>query len=421
MADMPDDQADAAELDDVVAWAGGPQPDSVTRKARLLWLDSVGCIAAGLRHAEVRVLNETLATWFPGDVTLFGADIPLGPAGAAALAAAAMCWDEANEGLALAHGRPGLAVIPALLGLAGQFDFADALRALVVGYEVGSRAGEVWRIRPGMHVDGSWHALGAAAACAMLTSGDPARAVRIAACQIPFSLYRPLAFGMTARNSYASHAAVLGVLSAAASAAGADGPPGGLAEARRLALLRDDSAARSPVGAWLIEDAYIKPFAGVRHAHYAAAAAIAVRAGVGDLGSITAIRLETYAEALRYAANRAPETPIAAQFSLSFAVAAGLRFGDLSPDAYRAMGDAELRRLEALVELAEDSVMTATDRRAARLIVVSASGVARVEIDAVAGDPGRPMSEAEVIAKFLRLAGHVPRAEGMIGQVLGSS
>jgi len=312
-------------------------------------------------------------------------------------------------------------VIPALLGMAEQVSLGMLLRALVVGYEVAARAGEAWRIRPGMHVDGSWHALGAAAACATLGGGDPARAVRIAACQIPFSLYRPLAFGMTGRNSYASHAALLGVLAAAAAAAGSDAPDGGFAEARRLALLRDDPPVRTPAGAWLIEEAYIKPFAGVRHAHYAAAAAIEARRRIADPFSIRSVRLETYGEALRYAANRAPPTPIAAQFSLSFGVASGLRFGDLSPDAYRAMDDPELQRLEALVDLTEDPAMTFANRRAARLTVTVPEGVVQVEIDTVPGDPGRPMSEAEVTAKFFRLAGHLPNAQDIANRVLGEA
>ena len=182
----------ATDFDDVIAWAGAALPDAVERKARLLLLDSIGCIAAGLRHAEVQRFAASLAVWFPGDVRLPGCAIALGSAGAAALGAAAMCWDEANEGLAVAHGRPALPIVPALLATAGQHPFGHLLHALALGYEVGGRAGEIWRIRPGMHVDGSSHALGAAAACAFLAGADPARAIRIAACQIPFSLYRPI-------------------------------------------------------------------------------------------------------------------------------------------------------------------------------------------------------------------------------------
>lgn len=417
--DMNRTASDAAcEFDDVIAWAATSLPAPIEAKARLLLLDSLGCIAAGLRHPEVQRIGESLAPWFPGDIRLPGASITLGPAGVAALGAAAMCWDEANEGLAQAHGRPALPIVPALLALADRCTLGRMLHGLALGYEVGARAGEVWRIRPGMHVDGSWHALGAAAACAFMTDADAARAVRIAACQIPFSLYRPLAHGMTGRNAYPAHAALLAILSAAAAKAGSDAPVGGLAEARRLALLHETPPARSAAGTWLIENGYLKPYAGVRHAHYAAAAAIAMRERLGASQDVRAVRLEIYGEALRYAANRAPRTAIAAQFSLSFAVAAGLRFGDLSPDAYRALDDAELQRLESLVELREDAAMTTQGRRAARLLVATAIGETRVDIDTVPGDPTNPMSATATEAKFLRLAGHLPDAPAILARVM---
>lgn len=406
---------DPAEFDDVIAWASAPLPARIERKARLLLLDSLGCIAAGLRHEEVQRIATSLAPWFPGAVRLPGAATSLGPAGAAALGAAAMCWDEANEGLARAHGRPALPIVPALLAIADRHSLGRVLHALVIGYEVGARAGEVWRIRPGMHVDGSWHALGAAAACAWLAGADAARAVRIAACQVPFSLYRPLAAGMTGRNAYAAHAALLGILAAAAAEAGSDAPTGSLAEARRLALLHDTPPQRSGAGIWLIEEGYLKPFAGVRHAHYAAAAGIELRRQLRGDTAITGIRLEIYGEALRYAANRAPRTPIAAQFSLSFATAAALRFGDLGPECYRALDDPELLRLERLVELVEDARFTS---RAARLIAQTSHGEMRCEVTSVPGDPDTPLAEPDVIAKFRRFAAHLPDAAGMAESIL---
>ena len=408
----------AAEFDDVIAWAAAALPAAIEHKARLLLLDSLGCIAAGLQHAEVQRIAAGLAPWFPGAVRLPGAAMSLGPAGAAALGAAAMCWDEANEGLASAHGRPALPIVPALLAMADQHSLGRILHALVIGYEVGARAGEIWRIRPGMHVDGSWHALGAAAACAWLSGADAARAIRIAACQIPFSLYRPLAAGMTGRNSYPAHAALLGILSAAAAQAGSDAPAGGLAEARRLALLHDTLPRRTPAGVWLIEAGYLKPFAGVRHAHYAAAAGIELRRRLGGDEEITGIRLEIYGEALRYAANRQPRTPIAAQFSLSFATAAALRFGDLGPDVYRALDDPELMRLERLVDLAEDPAITNSARRAARLTVRTTARELRSEITSVPGDPDSPLTAADVTAKFLRFAAHLPEAAVLAEMIL---
>ncbi len=408
-----------ADLAPAVDWVlATTPPATVVQRARLMLLDCLGCIASGLRHAEVQRIGASLATWFPGSVRLPGVASGLGPAGAAAVAAAAMLWDEANEGLASAHGRPALSVAPILVAQPYK-TLSALLDALLLGYEVGGRAGEAWRIRPGMHVDGSFHSLGAAVAAARLIGADPHQAMRIAACQIPFSLYLPLARGMTGRNTYPAHAALLGVLSAAAAAAGTEAPADGFAEARRIALGHEDAAPMSPTGTWLILQAYFKPFAGVRHAHYAAAAAIALRQRVPETRAIRHLRLATYAEALQYAGrNRAPETAIAAQFSLSFGVASGLRFGDLGPEAYLSLDDPELRRLEALVELVEVKTLTDANRRGATLVAQTDAGTVESMADRVPGDPDNPLGEAAVGDKFKRLAGHLPGADRLIEAIL---
>ncbi|MCA3423720.1 MAG: MmgE/PrpD family protein [Roseomonas sp.] len=407
---------DAGDFDDIIAFAWDGPAGAVAQSARLLLLDGLGCMIAGLGHATPRRFAEALAITMPGAVRLPGCGAGLSEAGAAAVLASAMCWDEANEGLARAHGRPGLAVAPLCIAAlaAGRVSPRAAHAAFALGYEIAARAGEIWRIRPGMHVDGSWHSLGAAAAAARLAGGDAAevaRAIRLAACQIPFALYAPIAAGLDGRNSYPAHAVLLGAMAAAAARAGMDAPANGLAEARRIALLHEAPASRAPAGEWLIEQAYIKPFAGVRHAHYAAAAALALRASIADrLDDISALRLETYAEALRYAANRAPARAIQAQFSLSWAVAASLIQGDLGPSAYTdaALADPALRRLEDLVEFTEDTALTKAEQRGARLIVTLADGETHhASIGAMVGDPGQALNAEAVLAKCQRFAGPV--------------
>src|SRR5215207_2543067 len=101
-------------LAEAVSWLAActSLPADVEAKARLLLLDTLGCLLAGLRHSEVQQFGRALRLAFPGDVAWPGSDIRLGPAGCAALGAAAACWDEACEGNASAHGRPGLPVVP---------------------------------------------------------------------------------------------------------------------------------------------------------------------------------------------------------------------------------------------------------------------------------------------------------------------
>ena len=224
-----------------------------------------------------------------------------------------------------------------------------------------------------MHVDGSWHSLGAAACAARLAGLDAegvASAVRLAGCQVPFTVYAPIRAGMDGRNSYAAHAVLLGEMAAAAAAAGMAAPRRGFAEARKAALGLDWPPQTAPLGTWLLEEGYIKPYAGVRHAHYAVAAALALRPNLGSTPHTICIR--TYAEAIRYAGNRAPRTAIEAQFSVTWAVAAALTYGDLGPEAYAAAAfdqSGGLHALEHSIRLDEDTALSASGRRGATVII----------------------------------------------------
>ncbi|MCS6933119.1 MAG: MmgE/PrpD family protein [Acetobacteraceae bacterium] len=391
-----------------------PLPPEVARRARLLLLDTVGCAIAGAAAPEVAALAEATMAGRRGSLRLPGFAVALDIPAAALLFATAACWDEACEGLARAHGRPGLHTLPAVLalGLSRGATLGAVLQALALGYEVAGRLGEVLRIRRGMHVDGTWGVFGAAAGAARMLGASAAEAldaVRIAALGVPASLYLPIRRGSAARNLYAGQAAERGIAAAIAAASGIAPPADALEEAARVAFGLDPAGlALAPPEAWLLPEGYLKPFAAVRHAHYPAAAAIALRPRLpADPGAIIGIRLRTYSEAIAYAGNRAPAAPITAQFSLSWATAHALRHGALGPGACRpeALADAATRRLEALVAIEADPARDAAGRRGASLLVRLADGrELAAEADSVPGDADRPMTEAETRAKVLDYA-----------------
>jgi 2-methylcitrate dehydratase PrpD len=370
----------------VLRWLWSVQPPrDVRARARLVLLDTLGCALAACSHSRLVELGKVFDETDPGSV-----------AASAARFAMAACWDEACEGLARAHGRPGVPVIAALQALAARrrATLGEVLDALIAGYEVGGRLGEALRIAPGMHVDATWPALGVAAACIHLLKGSAEQALaalRIAGCQIPRSLYLPVKAGADARNTYLAHAAQLGLLAAQAALANVSAPDGVLEELGAKPL--------AAPGEWLILEGYLKPFAAVRHVHYAAAAAMQVRV---DVQRIKAIELRTYEEAIRYCGNRAPRTALQAQFSLSYGVAHALRFGSLDPDAYRAerLSDPIVVRLERAVAIEEDPALTAAQERGARLTV----HLENEAIETLSGDPLQPMGRQEVLAKFARYA-----------------
>ncbi len=398
-----------------------PANEVASNAARLILLDTIGCMLAGREAPEVMAFEENYSGFESGPFTFPGGR-RLSLAAAAQVGAMAATWDEACEGHAYAHGRPGVAAVAALLPLAVTTERGlDAtVDALALAYEIGARAGGWLRIRPGMHVDGNWPALGVAAGVARLLGLNAAgiiRAIDIAACQLPASLYLPVAAGKTARNTYLGHSASLGMQAALAALATIDAP------AEALCFYADNYSAASPdplpaPEEDLILDAYIKPYAAVRHVHYGAEMAKSVREELnGTTQGITRIVLSTYPEALTYCGNRAPRTPIQAQFSLSFGIAAMLRYGVLDSSVYRIgrFEDQELRRLEALIDIRIEKALEAQGKRGGSLLVSSGYNDIERDVRTIPGDPSMPLPVEEVAAKFMRYAqGRVPNEKAFV-------
>lgn len=385
-----------------------PASAPVSQQARLVFMDTIGCMLAGRRALEVAALETQLGALEPGAIPMPGGR-PLGVRAACQLIAIGPTWHEACEGHAHAHGRPGVATIAALLPLALHRDapLGDFVDALATGYEVGARAGGWLRIAPGLHVDGNWPALGAAAGVAQLL-GLPVdvamKAVGIAACQLPASLYLPVRSGRNVRNLYLAHSATLGLDSALAAQAGIDAPADALGWYAEH-LSRATPAPLPAPATDMILDAYLKPFAAVRHVHYGALAAHRIRERLrGQTEGIHRIVLTIYQEAAVYCGNPQPQTPLAAQFSLSFGLASMLRFGTLDAASYEAprFDDVELRRLEALVDVQIDAVLTDMGARGAAVQVFSRLGHAQEQVSA--DDPALVLDAAAAIEKFVDAA-----------------
>ena len=404
-------------LIEIVTWLFSEDPKNspaIERRARMLFLDTLGCMIAGLAKPEPKALVTSLSRLDAGPILLPGTSSSISIHSAAYIAGLAACWDEACEGLPRAHGRPGLhsfaAGLP--LALARDHTLGEMLSALIAGFEVAGRLGEVLRIPPGMHVDGTWGTFGAVTTAARLLGLTPSTTVAAmqgAACHLPWSLYLPITHGANVRNAYVGDAAVRGIMHAIAIEAGITTPSGAIETYDELALGGDPTTkTMAPPGEWLIEQGYLKPFAAVRHVHYGAQAAIDWhhRHGRNGTKDIRSLDLSIYSEAITYCGNRSPSTPIQAQFSLSYGIAWALVKGDLAPDAYSINGlnNTEVRRLEALVAITEDPTMTSENRRAARLIVGTPNGAEAMVADTVPGETDMPLSVQDVEDKFIRYA-----------------
>lgn len=418
-----------AELDALGEWllpAAQDLPASVQAIAQRIWLDTLSCAWAGLRADEPLRWLQVQHMGDAGDIPLPGTPLKFSAGAAATALAMGACWDEACEGLALAHGRPGVPIVAALWSqlASSKPDWQALWQATVVGYEVAGRLGACLRIKPGMHVDGVWGAFGAAAAVVHLRGGswaDIQRALQACAVQLPFTLYKPIAQGKNVRNMYLGHSAWLGLQAANAVAADLATPVGAINDFAGLALDPSSAGSWPAAGQWLTSQSYWKPFAAVRHVHYGAQAALEMRSQLPALELIDELRLSTYAEALQYCNNRAPQTVLAAQFSLSFGVAAALVFGDLSPNEFRTPRflDAGTRRLEALIILQSDASMFPAGQRGARLSARIGQQWWHVDQGPVTGDVGHQPDQQTVLRKYTQFTRNDPLMALWAQQVLG--
>ena len=399
-----------AELDALGEWllpAAQDLPAPIQAVAQRLWLDTLSCAWAGLRADELMRWLQVAHMGDAGHISLPGTHLKFSAGAAVTALAMGACWDEACEGLALAHGRPGVPIVAALWSqlASSKPDWQALWRATAVGYEVAGRLGAGLRIEPGMHVDGVWGAFGAAAAVVHLRGGtwiDIQRALQACAVQLPFTLYKPIEQGKNVRNMYLGHSAWLGLQAANAVAADLATPAGAIDNFAGLALDQSNAGSWPAAGQWLISQSYWKPFAAVRHVHYGAQAALTLRSQLPALERIDELHLATYAEALQYCSNRAPQTVLAAQFSLSFGVAAALVFGDLSPNEFRAPRflSSNTRRLEALISIQSDAAMFLADRRGARLSARIGQQWWHVDQGPVIGDAGHQPDQQAVLRKY---------------------
>jgi 2-methylcitrate dehydratase PrpD len=155
---------------------------------------------------------------------------------------------------------------------------------------------------------------------------------------------------------------------------------------------------------WRIEEVSFKPWAACRHAHPAIDCALELRAA----GKLTLpVHVETYADAITFCDKPDPTTETEAKFSLQHAVAVIADGRNATPADFTPEAIAALAPLRAQVTVAEDPAITA------RYPAHFGARVNGLELQDCRGDPERPVTEADIVAKMHMLAewGGLPAAE----------
>ncbi|MDW4551184.1 MmgE/PrpD family protein [Defluviimonas sp. D31] len=394
-------------------WASGViVPETARDEARLALLDTFGCMIAGWDEPQARAARGAFAS----EDTATATALILGTA------AHALDFDD-YEVPGSTH--PSAPILAALLALtrAGGRPLGDLLDAYVVGFEAIVRLGEWLRYdhyNAGWHATGTLGAVGAAAASARLL-GLPAPTFAHALA-ISASLAGGLKaqFGTDAKALHAGLAARAGIEAARLAGAGATGAAGAFEGRFGFAAMHHGASADPgevlarigrPLG--IAEHAILrKPWPSCAYTHRVIDAGLALRPRLPDPADWVRIVIRMPEPFFRVSGFLRPTTANEARFSATYCALAALIDGAVGPQSFRP--EAFLR--PAIAALLERTGVDAYDPGPAlddmspdhpdRVTVYLAGGGTLSEtVGNVAGGPARPMSPADIRAKFASCGG----------------
>lgn len=359
----------------------------------------------------------------------------------------ASAWDAGQEMAAFANGvaahsvelddthlqsslHPGVAVFPAALAVAERLDLSlrDALEAAVVGYEACCKVGEC--ARPSVLYEKAFHptaacgVFGAVVAAGKLYGVGPeilGNAIGIAASQAS-GLMAFLDDGSQTKPFHAGWVSRSGIVAIELARLGYIGPMGALETRNGFLRAFSDVHTAVPVefsGNAIVETSH-KPHACCRYNQGAIDLAIQLNERRIDPKSIRHILVETVTPALSLVAEPreqkiAPKTNVEAQFSLHYGVAVGIMRGKASLEEYeeQAFTDPAILGLASKVKCASRKEFDTVYPRQwpTRMSVASDDGETILQTEAPKGDPSNPLSNQELLDKFMSLAlPRIPRA-----------
>lgn len=402
---------------------------ATSRVAKRAVLDLYGVALGGSQTKLSRIIRNHAARQFGGQgaaMMLDGRRVSV--AGAALAGGMTIDALDAHDGQKLTKGHVGCGVFPALLAMTDEQandDPRDFLASLVMGYEIGTRAGiALHRTVPDYHTSGAWVAVACAAIGARslgLTGAQTREAMGIAEYHGPRSQMMRCIDHPTMVKDGSGWGAMAGLSAAGLAADGFTGAPAITLDAEDVTDLWADLGTRE-----YMHEQYLKLYPVCRWAQPPVQAVLALRAAhdlrAQDVGHI---EVATFHEAVRLAV-RHPKTTEQAQYSTAYPTAVAMVRGAVDPAdvSAAAFTDPEVARLAGSMQFAEDAACNADfpQRRFATVTLALLDG-RRITSDRTEaqGDPEAPLSDAQVMTKFHRFADPVigaqaaQNAAGLIG------
>ena len=389
--------------------------DAVDQEAHRTFLNWLGCAVGAARHEAVDAALAAVQVLQPApQATLAGRPERVDIASAALINGIASHTFDFDDTHLKTIIHPAGPVASAVMALAEQQGSSgrQVIDALVLGIDVACRIGNL--VYPqhydrGWHITGSTGSLGAAAACGRLLGLDAQRtamALGIAASQ-PVGLREQ--FGTMTKPFHPGAAARAGLMSALMAQHGFTASPRALEAPRGWAQVLstkcDWREAQDELGQrFEISFNSYKPFACGIVIHPSIDACVQLREQGVQAAEVEKIELRVHPLVLELTGKKEPQDGLQGKFSVYHGCAVGLIFGRAGEEEYadaivqREDVVALRRKVLAVVDESvceESAVVTATLRDGRRV---------HVQVEHAIGSLQRPMSDAQLDAKFHALA-----------------
>ena len=389
------------------AYERDPHPAS-----RMALVDTLAVMAAAPRvYPKALQVARSIASR-RGERRVFGTRLRLDPLDAAVAGAFLAHSIEFDDWLAPGYVHAGSIAVPLAVSLGRDRSLGEVLRLVQAGYEAGLLAGSYF----GASHYHYWHStasvgvLVAASVYSLAVEGPSGQALE-ASLTLASAYMGGLWSVNRARALYKpvspAYAVQTGVLAARAALSERVPLPGGLEEACRVLWGECRVKRFERLG---VELNGYKFYPTCRHTHTAIEAAERLHHLV-EPGSITGVRIYTYAHAVRVAGKRDPQSIEEARFSLPLLVASALIYGRIDIGILsRLLEDPKARRLAGMVELVEDSRLSKMYPGAQPSIVevFLRSGRSISErVNLPKGDPGRGVDMADILEKARGLSAYM--------------
>lgn len=387
-------------------------PGAVLWQAKRCVLDLLGAAIAGSSTRMARASMRFAASQFArGNATLIGSRVTLSEVGATwfnGICASALDLDDGHR---LAMGHPGAAVIPTALAIAETIGTSGAefLAAVVVGYEVAVRVSVARKphYKADHYSTGIWGAAGSVAAAGKLLGFDDQMyqdGLGIAIAHGPFPPAGPVVLEGMVKEAI-GWAGLVGCSAALLAREGFAGCEDMLDRSGRYDA---EQLSRNLGRDYAILNSYFKPYASCRWSHPAVDGVLEIVQDHGlQVGEIEKVHVEGFQQ-LTKLCNYAPGTTVAAQYSLPFSLALALLHGRIGPAQLTeaSLQDAELRGLAQRVRVSVDPDLDRLfpEKTVSRVTVRTSKGAFTTMVEYPKGNPENPLSDAELVEKFLWLA-----------------